>query len=127
MGYSEITFSSMALVDITAPGTPQLVLARPSSRTIEARVTLPTADADGEPLSGMTELIIVLAAETISGENPFAGIAAPSLASFADGNGGQSAIIFITDADAGKLKATQFNNLTIGKVYWVGITVKDES
>ena len=127
MGYSEVVFSSMALVDIVVPGAPQLALARTGSREIEARVTLPTQDADGNPLTGMSELAIAVLAETAPTVNPFDGIDAASLASFADGNGGQSSTIFIVDADAGQLKAARFSALDIGKVYWVGTAVKDES
>ena len=127
MGYSNIVFSSMALVDIVVPGAPQLALARTGSREIEARVTLPAQDADGNPLTGMTELIIAILAETAPTVNPFDGVDAASMDSFAESNGGQSTIIFVSDADAGQLKATRFSNLNVGDVYWVGTTVKDES
>lgn len=127
MGYSELAFSSMALVDITPPGAPSIALARTANREIEARVTLPTVDADGSSLSGMVELIVALLPETTPSENPFSEITADEIASYAESNGGQSATIFLADDDAGKLKASRFSNLTIGEVYWVAATVRDDS
>jgi len=127
MGFSDVVFNSMALVDIVAPGAPQLTLARTANKEIEARATLPSVDADGDPLTGMTELHMVILAESSAGINPFDGVEAANLASFAENNGGQSAIIMLTDAAPGQLKATRFSNLNVGSVYWVGATVKDDS
>ena len=127
MGYSPIAFASMALVDIVAPGAATLVLARTSNREIEVRVTLPTEDADGDALSGLTELVIALLPETIPAENSFEGIAADQLATQADGNGGQSSTFFLAVGDAGSLKATRFSGLGVGTVYWVACVVKDDS
>jgi hypothetical protein len=127
MGYSPITFSSMALVDITPPGAPTLVLARTGNREVEARVTLPSVDTDGTPISGLTELIIVIAPEATASVNPFDGIAAENLVTNAEANDGQSSILFLANEDAGALKAARFGGLTIGNVYWVACAVKDES
>ena len=127
MGFSPITFTSLALVDITPPGAPSLVLARTGNREIEARVTLPSVDSDGSPISGLTELIVVIAPESTPAENPFTGITAENLTSHAEGNGGQSTTLFLVNEDAGALKATRFSGLTIGSVYWVACSVKDES
>jgi hypothetical protein len=127
MGYSQIIFSSLALTDITPPGVPQLALARTANREIEARVTLPSEDSDGSQITGLAELVVALLPETVSTENPFDGIAAENLASFAEGNGGQSSTIFLTDDDAGQIKATRFGALTIGKVYWVAAAVRDDA
>ena len=104
-----------------------MALARTANREIEARVTLPTQDADGTPISGLTELAIALLPETTPNENPFDGIDAGNLTSYAEGNGGQSSTIFLVDEDAGTLKSARFSGLTIGSVYWVATVVKDES
>lgn len=127
MGYSNITYSSMALLDITPPGAPILALARTANREVEARVTLPILDSDGTPISGLVELILAILPETTPTENPFDGILADNIASYAEGNSGQSATVFLVDADAGTLKASRFGGLTIGEVYWVAATVRDES
>jgi hypothetical protein len=127
MGYSPIAFASLAMPDIVAPGVPQLILARVASKEVEARVTLPTVDADGGTLTGMTELLIVLLPEETAGDNPFGTTAAGSLETFTAGKGGFSTTIFLTDTDAGKLKTTRFPGLTVGKVYWAAATVKDDS
>ena len=127
MGFSAITFSSMALVDITPPGAPILNLARTANREIEARVTLPTIDSDGTPISGLTELIIALLPETTPTENPFDGITAGNLGTYAESNSGQSANIFLVETDAGTLKATRFSGLTIGGIYWIACVIKDDS
>jgi len=127
MGYSQVVFSSIGMSDITPPGAPQLALARTGTLEVEARVTLPSADEGGTALSGMTELVLALMQEQVAGQNPFEGVAAASLASHAEGAGGKSAVIFLTDADAGKLKTQRFGSLTLNKVYWVAAVVKDES
>lgn len=127
MGFSNITYGSLALVDVTPPGSPLLALVRTANREIEARVTLPTEDSDGTAISGITELAIALLPETTPNENPFDGIDAANLASYAEGNSGQSSTIFLVNEDAGTLKAARFSGLVIGSVYWVATAVKDES
>ena len=127
MGYSEAAFTSMAITDITAPGVPEISLIRVANREVEARVTLPTTDSDGSPISGLVELFIGLLEEVTPGVNPFDGVAADEISSHALSEGGQSANIFLTDADAGGLKAVRFPGLTIGKIYWAATTVRDDS
>lgn len=127
MGYSPLTYGSLALVDITPPGAPQLAISRVANREIEARITLPTQDVDGSEISGLTALIVAVMPEQNAGENPFDGVEAGNIATFAENNGGQQSTIFLTDADVGQLKASRFGSLTIGNVYWVACTVQDES
>lgn len=127
MGYSEIAFASIALADIQVPGKPVVVVVRAAAHEVEAQITLPTQDADGQPLTGMEELVVAIVEEVTPGDNPFAGVAADGLAAFAETNGGQSASIFLVDEDAGALKTNRFAGLTIGKVYWVAATVRDAS
>ena len=127
MGYSAVAYTSMALADITAPGVPEINLVRVANREVEARVTLPTIDADGQPISGMNELFIGLLEEATPGVNPFELVAPEDITSEAESNGGQSATIFVSDADAGLLKAVRFAGLTIGKIYWAATTVRDDS
>ena len=127
MGYSNVVFSTIAMSDIVPPGVPDLVVMRVGNREIEARVTLPTTDIDGEPLSGMTELIIAVMEEQTVGINPLGGIAPDLIATTAEASGGQSATIFVGQGDAGALKATRFNGLSVGSIYWIGATVKDVS
>lgn len=127
MGYSDVAFSTMALTDITAPGVPEISLSRVANREVEVRVTLPTTDSNGEPLSGINELFIGLLKETSPGVNPFETVAPEDIASHAESNSGQSATIFVSDADAGQLKAARFAGLTIGDIYWAATTVRDDS
>jgi hypothetical protein len=127
MGYTNVVFSSYAMVDIVSPADPALALFRVSSRELEARVTLPTVDSDGQPLTGMTELNIGILMEVTIGENPFATIQPANLVSFAESNGGQSSTIFLTESDAGQLKASRFSGLNVNSVYWVAVVVKDDA
>jgi hypothetical protein len=115
------------MVDIVSPEDPVLALFRVSNRELEARVTLPTKDADGQPLTGMTELNIGILKEVIFSENPFATVLPENLVTFAESHGGQSSTIFLTESDAGQLKACRFAGLQVNSVYWVAVVVKDES
>ena len=127
MSYSEIAFASITMTDIVAPGIPSLELLRTDSSSIEANVYLPTADADGGPLTGMNEMLVVLLEEALEGVNPFDGVAAEEIKAFAEVNGGQFYLEALTEADAGTMKPAPFATLIVGKVYWVGVTVKDFS
>ena len=127
MGYSNVIYTSYAMVDIVVPGDPLLELVRIAQKSLQARVTLPTTDAGGDPLTGITELLVVLLEESSPGVNPFGATAPENLESFATSNGGQAATVFLTDSDAGTLKAVQFDDLTVGSVYWVGAVVRDDS
>lgn len=126
MGYSNVVTGSFLMQDIVSPGDPILELLQVSQVELEARVTLPETDANGDPLTGMTELSIALLLES-GGVNPFEGIAAANIISHAETNGGQSATIFLTEDDAGLMKAKRFSGLEINSIYWVAIAVKDDS
>lgn len=127
MGYSQIVFSSLALTDTLIPGAPLIQMAIVGGREIEVRITLPSFDADGGPLTGMTELVIALLKETVVNTNPFSGVLPESLASFAESNGGFSTLVMLTSGDAGALKVARYSNLSVGSVYWVAAVVKDDS
>ena len=127
MGYSNVVTSSLAMVDMVVPGDPTLALFQVAQTELESRVTLPETDANGEPLTGMTELLVGLLPEAAVGVNPFAGIEAANIGTHAEGNGGQSSLIMLTPADAGLLKATRFSGLSYNAVYWVAVAVKDDS
>ncbi|MFW6225927.1 MAG: hypothetical protein ACOC3V_03125 [bacterium] len=127
MGYSGITVRSRTLLDITPPGSPELTIAQSGKRELEARVTLPTVDSDGQEITGLTELIVVLLPEIEQDVNPFENVLAEDLAPYTETEGGQVGNIFLDESDAGELKAHRFPNLTIGTTYWVAATVKDDS
>ena len=104
-------------------GAPLLDIQKRTNTEIEPRVTVPTVDYNNAPISNLTELTIVLLEESVSRQNPFAGIETANLVSYAENNGGYSTIIFITDDDIGTLKATRFSGLDSTKTYWVGCFV----
>lgn len=80
--YGPMTIFDLATVDQTAPGGLQITsLQQVSNREARATLTLPSADADGTPLTGLTKLTVVTiapfdVANPLEGPNPFAGLSA---------------------------------------------------
>ncbi|MFW5793995.1 MAG: hypothetical protein ACOCV1_00770 [Bacillota bacterium] len=127
MGYSDVIYSSIGMTDVVVPGAPTLTIIQINNSEIEARVTMPNEDADGNPLSGLNELIIVVMKELEGGGNPFKNIPPENLISHAEENNGFSQSIFLTESDAGSLKVGRFSDLSINNVYWVAAVVRDDS
>lgn len=65
-----LALANVIPIDIFAPGA-GLLTARQNGRNIDFEYSLPTLDADGEELSGVTKVTVGIAPATETGDNPF--------------------------------------------------------
>ena len=74
MSYGPVSYSEFATSDIVAPGAPTFIaVSQTNNLTIKATVAIPTQDATGGPLTGLSELTVATMPMS-GGQNPFIGL-----------------------------------------------------
>lgn len=74
MGYGRIARGLLNALDLTGPDAPSIVsIEQLSNSRLRVGTKLPTQDADGSPLTGLTKLSVA-AAPFVDGIDPFEGI-----------------------------------------------------
>lgn len=123
MAYGPMSVNSLATSDQVAPGMPVFVAAQQvDNNIIRLTIALPTMDADGSNLSGLTKLTVV-SLPMSGGENPFEGL---SMAEALALPGVQQVDVTVTDADAGTEKQVDVAVMNLGGVQAFGAACADD-
>lgn len=126
MAFGPVSFISLDVADMSVPGAPSLSAVQLSNVAIEVKSTVPTQNSSGGTLSGLAQMIVVMAAPA-DGSNPFATVDGAVLESTAVAAGGQVKIQDLTDADAGGQFTFNFSVIAPGRKHWIAAVVGDNS
>jgi len=113
MSYGPVTISEFATSDVVAPGAPTFVL-------VEQAV--PTTDATGGPLTGLTTLTVATATMS-EGINPFEGLSMSEILALP---GAASVDVELTEADAGTQKVVTLPVVNLGGFQALAAACKDD-
>lgn len=123
MGFGTVSVTSLATLDAVAPGAPTFVsLVQSSNSTIDVTLSMPTADADGTPLTGLAKLTVATLAGDPSGFNPFEGLSMDQILTI---TGIQAVNVVLTPADAGTQKGVQMSVTNLGGTQWFAAACAD--
>jgi len=123
MAYGPLATNSMATADMVAPGMPVFVAANQvSNNIIRLTIALPTMDANGTNLSGLTKLTVVSLPMT-DGINPFDGLGMPEALGLP---GVQKIDVAVVEADAGTEKQVDVAVMNLGGVQAFGAACADD-
>ena len=121
--YGPVTISEFATTDVVAPGAPTFVLVEQiDNQNIEATIAIPTTDATGGPLTGLTYLTVATATMS-EGVNPFEGLSMPEILALP---GAASIDIELTEADAGTQKVVTLPVVNLGGFQALAAACKDD-
>jgi len=111
MPYGPVTVSEFATTDVVAPGAPIFVLVEQlDNDTMRATLSIPTTDATGGPLTGLTKLTVTTATMS-AGANPFDGLSMSEILALP---GAASVDVDLTEADAGTQKEVVLPVVNLG-------------
>lgn len=109
--YGPVSVANVTTSDLIAPGMPTFVtLKQNDNKIIRATVAIPTMDANGDNLSGLTKLTVATAIMT-GGTNPFTGKSMTEILATA---GVQKVDVTIVPADAGQQKVVDVTVMNLG-------------
>jgi hypothetical protein len=127
MSYGPVSVISVGTADMSPPGSPSISAMQISNKEIEAKIVIPTLDADGSPVSGLSGLVVGIAPELDGGGNPFENVAGADIKSVAEASNGAAQEKELVDADAGTELVALLPIAVAGKTYWIAAAVKDNS
>jgi len=111
MPYGLVSTASLQTSDMVAPGLPIFIaLNQESNQIIKATIAMPTTDANGDNLTGLTKLTVATLAQ-VGGDNPFDGL---SMAEILALQGVQVQNITLKDEDAGTEKQVDMPIVNLG-------------
>lgn len=111
MAYGPVTTADMLTSDMVAPGLVAFVASQQiDNQIIRLTLAMPSVDANGANLTGLTKLTVVTAAMT-GGVNPFDGLSMSECLAVA---GSTSLDVTLTEADAGQEKQVDVPVMNLG-------------
>lgn len=109
--YGPVSVANLVTLDLVSPGMPVFVsLTQVDNRIIRLIIAIPTMDANGDNLSGLSKLTVV-SAVMIGGVNPFA---AKSMTEILALSGIQKTDVALVPADAGQQKTVEVAIMNLG-------------
>lgn len=79
MTYGPVSLGELITADVVAPGMPGFLSVKQSgNNTIKLLITIPSADSDNSPLTGLAKLTVVTAM-MLDGINPFVSLSMPEI------------------------------------------------
>jgi len=111
MGYGLVALAEVQTTDLVSPGLPAFsALNQVSNTVVNCTVTLPTLDANGDNLSGLTKLTVVTLPKT-GATSPFEGLSMNQCIVL---SGAVKVDVVVTMSDAGVQKSVDIPVVNLG-------------
>jgi len=111
MSYGLVALDELQTVDLVAPGLPAFSsISQQSNTVVKCTITLPTLDADGNNLSGLTTLTVATLPKT-GPDSPFEGLSMDQILAL---TGVVKVDVPVTPADAGVQKEVDLPVVNLG-------------
>jgi len=122
MGYGPMAIGTLATTDMVAPGLPVFISATQRTNTsIRLVIAVPSVDADGNNLTGLTKLTVVTVMQSGTA-NPLTGLTMTAAMALP---GVTKLDIALAPADAGQQKTVDVPVLTLGGTQVFGAACSD--